>query len=75
MFREAGDKYRVYSRKAQLGKGVKGLEGGQQGGKAGEKKVSKKTPNILVHQMRPFSCSVREMLLPHLEMLDVTVLQ
>lgn len=54
---------------------VKGPEGGPQGGKAEGRKVRKKDLNKLVHQTRPFSRSVGEMLLPHLVMLDVIVLQ
>lgn len=53
---------------------VKGPEGGLQGGKAEGRKVSEKL-NKVVHQTRPFSCSVRWMLLPHLATLDVIVLQ
>lgn len=70
MFREAGDKYRVYSRKAQLGSGGNGARGWAAGGQGGGLVQS---PDNLGHPMRPLSRDVWEMFLPHHVVLGVSV--
>lgn len=69
MFREAGDKYRVYSKKAQLGNGGGEPGGGLEGGKAdGGRGVGGKRINVFSKRGLPLA-----LLLPQLTRLDVIV--